>query len=291
MGFRITKNNSESFLYKQHAWKIYVKNGSKPITRYLTKSFKYVETMLMHYSKVFMVRFDLSPNQFNQTNKHIQSYLNQLEKGLSERYQCQCRYICAREQKSSSKEHYHIVLFLSGHKIQYPNSLFKRIKQGWQCFDEGTIHWPERCYYMLKRGQKHTIEKAIYRLSYLTKTDSKELNPKGISSLIFSPLSIPEEINKGTNDIMLVDARYNPPLSKIRVTPLLYACCKTYPKGKKVKTSKKNHVFPSRVSKSILNCQKQLKNNKRINLYAHQVDQVDQADQASAPHEPKIDPL
>lgn len=223
MVFKITKKNSIFFPYKQHAWQVYSKEGCKPISKYLIKSFKCVEAMLMLYSKVFMVRFDLSPRQFNQNNEHIHNYLNLLIKELSESYKCQCSYICAREQKTSSKEHYHIVIFLSGHKIQYPDSLFKHIKQGWRCFDKGTIHWPKKSYYMLKRGQKHTIEKAIYRLSYLTKTGSKELTPKGVSSVIFSRLSIPEGISHGTNDILLVDANYNPPLSKIRVTPLLYS--------------------------------------------------------------------
>lgn len=285
MAFYITQFNSEAFLYKQHVWKIYRKIKIKFISKYLIKSFRYVETMLMLYSRVFMVRFDLSPSNFNHNNNHIKIYLNGLVNDLSEYYQCKCSYICAREQKLSHLEHYHVVLFLSAHKIQYPNCLFKRIKRSWRCFDGGSTHRPKNPYYMLKRGQKHTLEKAIYRLSYLSKTNTKELTPKGVSSVIFSRLSIPEEISHGTNDILLVDARYNPPLSKITVTPLLYSDCKAYSKVGRAKTFKKHHALLSGVAKSILNSHKLPTNNKQINPHAHQVDHL------SVLYEPKIDPV
>ena len=149
--------------------------------------------------------------------------------------------------------------------------------------DGGSIHYPEKCYYMLKRGQKHTIEKAIYRLSYLSKTNSKELTPKGVSSVIFSRLPIPEQINRGTNDILLVDARYNSPLSKIRVTPLLYSGT-PLSKSKRVTTFKIHHTQPVVLSKTIVCWHKLMKSWKQINIASQS------ADQASALHEPKVDP-
>lgn len=223
MTFIITEKNSIFFPYKQHAWKVYSYKNAPQIKKYLTKSFQYVETMLLLYSKVFMVRFELFPSQFNKNNKCVKGYLDQLTKTLSEKYQCQCGYICAREQDISDKEHYHVAMFLSGHKIQYSNSLFDFINAKWKCQTGGCTSWSKNCYYMLQRGRKSSLEAAIYRLSYLTKANTKQRNPKGVSSVIFGKLHIPKEIASGDNDILLVDARFNIPLSRIRVTPLLYA--------------------------------------------------------------------
>lgn len=220
MRFKITEKNSQLFPYKQHAWHVYADKLNK---KHLTKVFQYIETMLLSYSRVMVLRVDLFPQKFNANNKHIMQCLDKLTQYLSSKYQCKCSYICAREQNSSSREHYHLALLLSRHKIKHPDSLLKLIKHHWLQFDGGSIHIPKNCYYMLIRGIKLSIENAIYRLSYLTKTKSKELNPKGVSDVIFSRLSIPEAINQGCNDILLVDNRYNPPLPRIRVLPLLYS--------------------------------------------------------------------
>jgi hypothetical protein len=206
--FFITPDNSQSHLYNEHSWLIYNDSYATPSSKFmLKKTFELVESMLARYSKVMMCRIDLHPSQFNPDNTMIESFLNRLRIALSEQYSCTVGYFCAREQTISKKEHYHLALLLSGHKVNYPDSILKQVGQRWEDETQGTRSFVDNSFYKLERGDKASIEPAIYRLSYFAKSRTKELNPPATSYLCAGIL--PKEqryANVEFSYLLLVDA-------------------------------------------------------------------------------------
>lgn len=182
--FDITENNSQLYIYNEHSWQIYKDSyQSRCSKRILKKSFELIESMLARYSRVVMVRIDLKPSNYNADNTQIKRFLHSLRIALTEQYQSTVGYLCAREQNTSSKEHYHLAVFISGHKLQHPAALQRKISERWQRETQGSHFLVEHPYYTLRRGDKESIHPAIYRLSYLAKSETKQLNPQATSYL------------------------------------------------------------------------------------------------------------
>ena len=77
-----------------------------------------------------------------------------------------------REVERAKVQHYHLVLFLDGDKIRYPNKLTKHIKETWS--DNGYMPTIKNPYYFLdKHNHKEMRGEAINRISYLAKTRGK----------------------------------------------------------------------------------------------------------------------
>ena len=73
--------------------------------------------------------------------------------------------------------HYHIALLINGHKINYPDKLSRLIEGDFALFG-GSVGYVPNCYSNIYRGDDQTIGEAIYRLSYLTKVNTKDGNRK-----------------------------------------------------------------------------------------------------------------
>ena len=203
MSFKITKYNSLIFNYKNHSYEVYKPKSKGQNLKALNKLFHLVESMLSLYSKVCVIRIDLHPNEFSTNNQTFCQFIKQQQKKLSKQYGCTVGYTVTREQLTSSKHHYHLALMLSGHKISHSQKLLNELKQAWEQQQLGTAQLVKHPFYTMKRGDKNTIDPVIYRLSYLTKEHSKELNGKA-RSFIFSKMntnSLPE-----IDDTLLVDS-------------------------------------------------------------------------------------
>ncbi len=182
--FEIRDNNSQLYIYNEHSWQIYKDSyQTRCSKRMLKKSFELIESMIARYSRVVMVRIDLKPNSYNADNTQIKQFLQRLKIALTEQYQSTVGYLCAREQNTSSKEHYHLAVFISGHKLQHPAALQRKISERWQRETQGSYFLVEHPYYTLRRGDKDSINPAIYRLTYLAKSKTKQLNPQATSYL------------------------------------------------------------------------------------------------------------
>jgi len=161
------------------------------------------EIMLSHYSKVFIARIDLHPRHYSADNQAIQQFLGQLVELLTTRYQCKVLYHCAREQSTSSIEHYHLELILSGHKIEHSSRLLSLVKAMWEIYANGTVSFVDNPFCIVYRGNKASLKEAIYRSSYLAKEHTKELNGKAKGFL--SNKLPPAKNFAPANDLMLVD--------------------------------------------------------------------------------------
>ena len=81
-------------------------------------------------------------------------------------------YAWVRELERAKTQHYHLVLFLDGDKIQHPSKLIRRIKETW--LDNGHMPVIKNPFYFIDKGNcKEERAKAIDRLSYLAKTRGK----------------------------------------------------------------------------------------------------------------------
>lgn len=203
MSFIITKHNSLTYVYKNHCYQIYKPKVKNHLKNALNRVFILCETMLSHYQRVFVVRVDLHPRQYSPTNKGIGLYLQAEKAKLQKLYNCKVAYFCTREQVSSSIEHYHVVFMLSGHKIQHPSRLVDSLSISWQEFSGGTLRKVKRSYGTMTRGNKASIDPIIYRISYLTKEHSKELN--GIAKNFISSRLKPKLAIHKHNELLLVD--------------------------------------------------------------------------------------
>ncbi|WP_448247581.1 YagK/YfjJ domain-containing protein [Thalassotalea agariperforans] len=180
MTFLITKENSILFPFKDHSYPVY-KTDKGLNKKALIRLFTLIEKYKSHYSKSAIFRIDLHPDSYTSDNKIISSFLAKQIKLLEKKYSCIVSYFFAREQNSSDKQHYHLALFFSGHKVNHPSVISNEIKNNWKSHCAGSIHFVENPMYTIKRGDKRSIDQAIYRLSYLIKNYTKEKNGKGQS--------------------------------------------------------------------------------------------------------------
>lgn len=206
MTFKITTANSVNFIYKDHSYRVLrSKKAPQQDFKALTKVFKHCECMLSHYSKVLVVRIDLSTKSYSINNQAFLKFIKKQLSILTKQYSCKVTYICAREKDTSSNQHYHLAVLLSGHKIKHSSKLTYQLKHAWESEGLGSTSFVKHPYYLMQRGNKLSIEPALYRLSYLTKRATKEANIKA-HNYLFSKLEYSKEhVGRRLNDTMFVN--------------------------------------------------------------------------------------
>jgi hypothetical protein len=205
MIFKITKQNSFLFAYLNHSYNVYKPKKGDLNKVALDRLFRLCQTMLYYYSRVFIVRIDLHPVDFSADNKVMSIFLNKFISKLEKQYQCKVGYFCAREQNKSDKQHYHLALLLSGHKAMLPHNILTQLKTDWIQHCQGSVYFVDKPYYVIYRGDKASINPAIYRLSYLIKNHTKEHN-KPANSYLCNEVKL-RKSQKGDecNELLLVD--------------------------------------------------------------------------------------
>lgn len=201
--FCITKYNSTLFAYKNHAYQVYKpkqKSLSKALINTIISDY---EIMLSHYSRVFVVRIELHPKSYSEDNQAIMHFLKRLTTVLSSEYQSKVLYHCAREQETSDREHYHLEIMLSAHKVKHSERLLSITEAMWKMHSGGTVAKVDNPYCIVYRGDKTSIKPALYRSSYLAKQHTKELNGK-TKGFLHNKLKPSDTFDPAT-DLMLVD--------------------------------------------------------------------------------------
>ncbi|MDN5369541.1 MAG: hypothetical protein PWP74_849 [Shewanella sp.] len=201
--FGIGRNNKVLFAYKNHVYEVYKSLPMGLSLKALKTIFSDLEIMLSHYSRVLAFRIDLHPKQGSETNQTITSFLKNLLKTLNTKYQCKVIYHCAREQDTADKEHYHLEILLSGHKVKHSAALQILVKTLWEEQTRGSVVFVTKPFCIIRRGDKASIRDTIYRSSYLTKERTKDLNGKA-KGFISNRLKPAAGFDPST-DLMLVD--------------------------------------------------------------------------------------
>ncbi|WP_019029661.1 YagK/YfjJ domain-containing protein [Colwellia piezophila] len=203
--FKITDNNSSLFTYRNHLYSVYKPKKGTQNAVALKRVFRLFEIMLSYYSRVFLVRVDLHPHTFSVDNKVMSLFLKMFIAKLEVQYQCKVGYFCAREQNKSEKQHYHLVLLLSGHKAMLPHNILIQLQADWAQHCQGSVYFVDKPYYMIHRGDKASIDPAAYRISYLTKNHTKEHNKPANSYLCNEGKLRAKYKGDSNNEHLLVD--------------------------------------------------------------------------------------
>lgn len=145
--------------------------------KHLNAILSQIFAMLSHHNKIFIFRFDLHMSGYTADNKPITDFIRQLSGKLDTQYKfTRIGYCWAREHDKAKGQHYHFALILDGNKIQSPRYVWEMIKDQWE-FAHGRYFLPKQSYYRIGRNDRHTLARAIYRLSYLAKGRSKDFRP------------------------------------------------------------------------------------------------------------------
>lgn len=205
MTFKITQYNSKPHAYKNHSYLIHKPKEGGHNKNILKQVFRSVETMLSHYPRVFVVRIDLHPKEFSVNNKMLSEFLKTYNKKLSVQYGSRVEFLVVREQNTSDKQHYHLAVSLNGAKVRSTNKLLPELKGAWEAFSGGSASFVESPSYMMKRGDKLSIDPVVYRLSYFAKTYTKEKNV-GATNYLCTRTKYKESCFEDIdNDILFVD--------------------------------------------------------------------------------------
>ena len=182
--------STENFYYQDNLWQIMSFDGGSN-KRIMTKVFEQLIHMLNRYSKVFIIRFDLRFCIELLDNKLISKFRSKLNRILSKKYNCDIGYAWAREQTTETETpHYHYAIFLNGHKTRSSFSFIKIIDEICNSLLYISAFYPNNNGYMVHRGDFKSVQRVIYRLSYLAKNDSKGNRPVGVSDYQTSRLKL-----------------------------------------------------------------------------------------------------
>lgn len=139
-----------------------------------------LEAMLSHHNKVLLIRFDLRQTEYTDSNEAITRFFKRLGEYLKPKHKLKrMGFVWVRELERAKSQHYHCFLLVDGNKFKTSYKINERIRWYWEVINDGSIHWPQpRCYYLLTRDDRETMQQAIYHISYLAKGRGKGYKPK-----------------------------------------------------------------------------------------------------------------
>lgn len=137
-------------------------------------------TALSHHSKVLAIRYDLRPKIYTKDNRLIRDILDKINRWYKANSYGEMCYLWVREQDKKPYQHYHLVLFVNGNKLQTSHSITQKIYSilANKKLPQTALHLPENCYQMVHRGNYDEYAKMFERSSYLAKTNTKEKKSK-----------------------------------------------------------------------------------------------------------------
>ena len=160
--------------------KIFWVNGKHSgIRSHMAKSMiNQVGAMLSHHSKVHLIRFDFRLYEYTNNNEIVSKFNRILFKWLKRRYDVKrIGFVWCREMEKAKQQHYHYALMLNGHKVRHPHEILPKVKDIWETHLQGSEYTPKRCYYNLTRDCEASIQRAVWRISYLAKARGKGYRP------------------------------------------------------------------------------------------------------------------
>jgi len=182
------------YYYKGKAFRVNTYGDTRYIeTKILERGIDQLYAMLSHHSKVLAVRFDFHVRHYTEDNQFMTQLVKKLRRHLYNKYGMKrFGYLWAREQERVKKQHYHVVLFLNGHKINHPCRLLQWLSELSKRHAHDNLRPPKNCFYHVHRNDQMTIDLCVERFSYLAKERGKGYQGKGCnnysaSCIVFKP--------------------------------------------------------------------------------------------------------
>lgn len=133
-----------------------------------------MEAMLSYHSKVYQVRLEAHSTSYDCDNQVFTSELLKLVRWLKRKGHKRVTYCWVREKDRSEHYHYHLVIWLNGHLIRSPNSIYRR----WDEILGAQQKWVRQTP-MILRTKPETQSRGVYIASYLAKGRTKGYGSKG----------------------------------------------------------------------------------------------------------------
>jgi hypothetical protein len=139
----------------------------------LDRGINQLKMMLKHHCKVLAIRLDIHISELTKLNTNISDFIGYLTSYIKRHYLTKrVGYVWVREIEKSKKQHYHLHLFIDGNKVRTSHHIVSVAKK--YLNKKGmTLHHPDKCYSMVYRYNKDSIDEIVYRFSYLAKTRGK----------------------------------------------------------------------------------------------------------------------
>ncbi|NRQ22736.1 inovirus-type Gp2 protein [Marinobacterium sp. xm-m-312] len=154
-----------------------------------------MEAMLSYHSKVYQIRLEAHSKDYDGENKSFTADIHRLIKWLKGKGHKRVSYCWVREKDRSKNYHYHIVIWLNGHLIRSPDSVYRR----WDAILGANQKWV-RSTPMILRSKSETQSGAIYTASYLAKERTKGYGDKGTRDFSTSQLKRNVDIQEIGNE-------------------------------------------------------------------------------------------
>ncbi len=169
---------SQVISHRGETWFVNSK-GSGLFTHFLRQILDQINAMFSFHNKLFLLRFDLHQLEATPTSKHVSEFLKGVLNKIKGKYDLnRTVYAWAREIESAEQQHYHCFIVVDGNKVQKPHLITALMRQDWNLYYDGSLHWPsKRCYYQLSRYDRELTQEAIYHVSYLAKGRGKGRKP------------------------------------------------------------------------------------------------------------------
>lgn len=129
------------------------------------------------WKRVFVYRFDLHQSGYRGDSSELSRLIRNLRAWVKRNYKSNMAFSWARELERSKAQHYHLVIFIDGDKIQHPAKLGEKVKGLWIENTCGAHSMPtiERPFHYV--DDPKGLEGAFYRISYLAKVRGKGYRP------------------------------------------------------------------------------------------------------------------
>jgi len=138
----------------------------------ITRMIGQLDTAIKIHGRVLVHQFILRTNYYTPKNERVSNLMKNLKQKIKRDYGItEIGYAWVREQERAKQQHYHVVLFLDGNKIQHPKKLNMIIKKMWS--PHGSIPTIEHPFYYINKNDNKTRLEAIYRISYIAKIRGK----------------------------------------------------------------------------------------------------------------------
>jgi len=140
----------------------------------ITRVIGQLDAAIKIHGRILVHQFILHTNYYTPDSKRVSNHMKNLKQKIKRNYGItNIGYAWAREQERdrAKQQHYHVVLFLDGNKIQHPKKLNMIIKEMWS--PHGNMPAVKNPFYYIGKDDNETRLEAIWRISYIAKIRGK----------------------------------------------------------------------------------------------------------------------
>lgn len=140
-----------------------------------------LSNLLTHHSKIYVMRFDFHVNPDKWQEGMFSELLKKTLPKLKRYYKVKhIAYTWGREIGKNGLPHFHLMIAISGHQVNYPKMTHEILLNAWSGLEQGGIHRSDS--HTLTGTVDQSFTYAFHHMSYIAKVYTKDEQPKNIRS-------------------------------------------------------------------------------------------------------------